>query len=140
MQSTCRQTTPTCSQQMTHKYLPKLHASITCYFHCVVGRKKKKEILKSTLKQKQTTAWRANGTLNEGNEKGGGEEGGRRKNGRKKPCKFKHAFLESAALCYYFAFFSLAQRQFQKERLILIIRRPFPFCFILFSISVVEEE
>lgn len=29
---------------------------------------------KNTLKQKQTTAWRANGTLNEGNEKGEGAE------------------------------------------------------------------
>lgn len=57
---------------------------------------------------------------------------------KKKNNKFKHAFLESAALCY-FSFFSLAQRQFQKERLILIIR-PFPLCFILFSVSVVAEE
>lgn len=59
-------------------------------------------------------------------------EGGEGGDGKieEKNSKFKHAFLESAALCYYyFSFFSLAQRQFQKERLILIIRRPFPFLF-----------
>lgn len=65
---------------------------------------------------------------------GGGGRGEAVKVEEKKPSKFKQAFLESVALWYYyFSFFSVAQRQFQKERLILIIRRPFPFSFILFS-------
>lgn len=52
---------------------------------------------------------------------------------KKNISKFKHGFLESAALCVFFVFFSQAQRPFQKERLILIIRRLFLFvlfCFV----------
>lgn len=103
---------------MTHKYLPKLQPPLLVIF-TVLFRK-------NTLKHKQTTAWRANGTLNEGIEKGEGGE-----NTRSKPQQVQTWFsgISGVVLLLFFFFSSQAQRHFQKERLILIIRRPFPFLF-----------
>ena len=62
-----------------------------------------------------------------------GETG--KKVGEKNISKFKHGFLESVM------FLGVFFVQLSSKRLILITRRPFLFvCFVLFSISVVEEE
>lgn len=114
---------PTCSQQTTHKYLPKLQLPLLVMF-TVLFRK-------NTLKQKQTTAWRANGTLNEGNEKG---EGGREKNARKKPTASSNMIFWNQRCCVIniiiiIIIFQPSSKAFPKKGLILIIRRLLPFLF-----------